>query len=340
MTSTTTAGPPLLAVRDLELRYGRRPSAIDDRVLRGVSFDVHGGETLGIVGESGCGKSTLGRCLVRLLEPTAGSVTFDGTDLASLRSGPLRELRRRVQIVFQDPASSLDPRMSIGALVEEPLTIHGTVERGERAAAVADALELVGLRPDLAGRKPHMLSGGQLQRVAIARALITRPDLVVLDEPVSALDASIRAQVLNLLRDLQEALALTYVFIVHDLAIAEWFCDRVLVLYAGEVVELASSATIFAEPLHPYTRALIASVPDGAPDDGARTQLRLRSDAPDAPAGAGAGCPLVGRCPEGEGQRRCAEEKPPLVEVRPGHWAACHLSEPAEPAALTPQEIA
>ena len=231
------------------------------RAVDGVSFDIRAGETFGLVGESGCGKSTIARCILRLTQPTGGRVLFDGADLATLGRTELRALRKRMQIVFQDPYASLDPRMTVGAIVEEPLVIHGLGTTKERRDEVATMLELVGLTPQQARRKPHEFSGGQRQRIALARALVLHPELVILDEPVSALDVSIQAQVLNLLRSLQTELGLTYLFIVHDLAVAEYFCDRLAVLYLGAVMELGERETLFRSPLHPYTDALLSAVP-------------------------------------------------------------------------------
>jgi oligopeptide/dipeptide ABC transporter ATP-binding protein len=291
----------------------------------GVSFDVRPGETFGLVGESGCGKSTIARCVLRLLHPTGGRVCFDGVDLASLGKGQLRRLRRRMQIVFQDPFASLDPRMSVGAIVEEPLVIHKLGSRREREQKVAEMLELVGLTASQAKRKPHEFSGGQRQRIALARALVLSPELVILDEPVSALDVSIQAQVLNLLRRLEEQLGLTYLFIVHDLAVAEYFCDRLAVLYLGAVMELAERDAIFHEPLHPYTDALLSAVP--IPDPAIarrRNRVVLRGEVAHL-AALGQACRFKPRCPVGRNRDVCGAVEPRLEERSPGHWVACHF---------------
>jgi oligopeptide/dipeptide ABC transporter ATP-binding protein len=301
-----------------------RRRALIVRAVDGVSFDVARGETFGLVGETGCGKSTIGRCLVRLLEPTAGRVVFDGVDLLSLGRAEMREIRRRMQIVFQDPYSSLDPRMSVEDIVGEGLRIHGLGDRRQRREQVIATLTRVGLTAEQIQRKPHAFSGGQRQRIALARALILNPELVVLDEPISALDVSIQAQVLNLLRSLQDELGLTYVFIVHDLAVAEYFCDRVAVLYLGAIQELADRETIFREPLHPYTVALLSAVPIPDPESGRRRQ-RIVLQGEVSPFGAIQGCPFRARCPTGRDREICRVERPLLREVRSGHWVACHF---------------
>jgi oligopeptide/dipeptide ABC transporter ATP-binding protein len=325
----------LLVVDDLskEFRARRREPV---RAVDGVSFEVRRGETFGVVGESGCGKTTLSRAILRLLEPTGGSVTFDGIDVRGLGKEELRRLRRRVQIVFQDPLGSLDPRMSARAIVEEPLEIHAIGDRAERARMAADMLELVGIPRAQHSRKPYAFSGGQRQRIGVARALVLEPDLVFLDEPISALDVSIQAQVLNLLRELQERLGLTYVFIVHDLAVAEYFCDRVAVLYRGAIMELASSEAIFRRPLHPYTSSLLSAVPIPDPDVVSRRErIVLSGDVASAGPQAG-GCRFRDRCPVGRDREICAQHEPPLVEHRPGHWGACHF--PAELQGAVPHE--
>jgi peptide/nickel transport system ATP-binding protein len=290
----------------------------------GVSFDVARGETFGLVGESGCGKSTIGRCLLRLHEPTTGRAFFDGVDLFALPRGELRTLRRRLQIVFQDPYASLDPRMSVGSIVEEPLRIHAIGSRAERVERVLEMLSIVGLTPEQAARKPHAFSGGQRQRIALARALVLNPELVILDEPISALDVSIQAQVLNLLRSLQQRFGLTYVFIVHDLAVAEYFCDRVAVLYLGRIQELADRETIFHEPLHPYTVSLLSAVPIPDPaKERRRERIVLRGEV--SPAEGVRGCRFRPRCPVGRDRDICAQEMPALQERSSGHWVACHF---------------
>jgi oligopeptide/dipeptide ABC transporter ATP-binding protein len=312
------------------------------RAVDGVSFDVRAGETFGLVGESGCGKSTLARCILRLTEPSGGRVVFDGTELGRLGRNGMRALRKRMQVVFQDPYASLDPRMTVGAIVEEPLVIHGLGNRKERRGKVAAMLELVGLTAQQARRKPHEFSGGQRQRIALARALVLSPELVILDEPVSALDVSIQAQVLNLLRSLQQELGLTYLFIVHDLAVAEYFCDRLAVLYLGAVMELAGREAVFTSPLHPYTDALLSAVPIPEPGAARRKQrVVLRGDVVHFGSEV-RGCRFKPRCPVGRDRELCGAVEPPLEEREEGHWVACHfpgeLAPPlvaAEPAVAT-----
>ncbi len=290
-----------------------------------VSFDVSRGETFGLVGESGSGKSTVARCILRLIEPSAGKVYFDGTDLGALGGADLRRMRRRMQIVFQESTASLDSRMSVGAIVEEPLVIHGIGTREERRRRMEEALSVVGIAPHQASRKPHAFSGGQRQRIGVARALVLSPELVVLDEPVSAVDVSIQAQVLNLLRDLQKQFRLTYVFIVHDLAVAEYFCDRLAVVYLGHIMELGGREALFRQPLHPYTVTLLSAVP--VPDPAVERRRRRI-----VPRGETAllqtplaGCPFRARCFLGHDREICREVAPPLVEHSAGHWAACHF---------------
>jgi oligopeptide/dipeptide ABC transporter ATP-binding protein len=326
---------PLLRVEGLEKHFalGRalRGQAPTLRAVAGISFDVARGETLGIVGESGCGKSTAARCILRLHEPTGGRVWFDGVDVAKLDGAALRRLRRRMQIVFQDPYASLDPRMSVRAIVEEPLQIHRVGDREQRSQRVHEILELVGISSALAPRKPHAFSGGQRQRIAIARALALEPELVILDEPVTALDVSIQAQVLNLLADLQERLGLTYLFIVHDLAVAEHFCHRLAVMYRGKVVELADRDEMFRSPLHPYTTALLSAAP--VPDlelRRSRERIVLRGEVPRLDE-AITGCPFRMRCPVGRDRELCATQAPPLAQGRPGHWTACHFPGELQP---------
>jgi oligopeptide/dipeptide ABC transporter ATP-binding protein len=322
----------LLEVEDLRKEYTsrkgalRRGTGVSVRAVDGVSFRVGRGETFGLVGESGCGKSTIARCILRLVEPDDGRVVFDGVDVRALSREGLRRLRRRMQIVFQDPFASLNPRMQVRSIVEEPLVIHGLGDRRERDERVREILELVGLTAEQSRRKPHEFSGGQRQRIALARALVVNPELVILDEPVSALDVSIQAQVLNLLRELQQELQLTYVFIVHDLAVAEYFCDRLAVLYLGAVMELTDRQRLFRAPLHPYTEALLAAVP--IPDPAAERRRRhivLRGEV-SAEAGS-VGCRFKVRCPVGR-ERVACDEAPPLIEHEAGHLAACHF--PAE----------
>jgi oligopeptide/dipeptide ABC transporter ATP-binding protein len=293
--------------------------------VQDVSFDVGARETFGLVGESGCGKSTAARCILRLVEPTSGRIVMNGVDLASLDREAMRRQRRSAQIVFQDATASLDSRMSVRALVEEPLVIHGLGGKDERRARAEEVLGLVGIAPEQFDRKPHAFSGGQRQRIGIARALVLHPDLLVLDEPVSAVDVSIQAQVLNLLRELQGELGLTYLMIVHDLAVAEYFCERLAVLYLGRVMELGSREQLFRNPLHPYTVSLLAAAP--TPDPAAQRRRRhiiLRGEAQETPD-LSVGCPFRPRCPVGRLRSICATERPPLVESEPGHWHSCHF---------------
>lgn len=315
----------LLEVRDLKKVYDieggffgkkRHVYAVD-----GVSFDVKPGETLGIVGESGCGKSTLGRTLLRLIEPSGGSAKFEGEDLFTLRGRELKRMRRGMQMIFQDPFASLNPRMKIGDIVGEPFVVHGLAKGAERKAKVLELLAKVGLRPEAYDKYPHEFSGGQRQRVGIARALAVVPKLIVADEPVSALDVSIQAQVLNLLMDLQDEFGLAYIFIAHDLRVVEHIAHRVAVMYLGRIVELAAAEDIYRDPRHPYTEALLSAIPQIRPER-RRTRVLLRGDVP-SPLNPPKGCPFHPRCPYA--QDRCSIDIPPLTEVAPGHQVACHF---------------
>jgi oligopeptide/dipeptide ABC transporter ATP-binding protein len=320
------AAQPLLSVLDLVKHFpikrgvfGRVTGQV--RAVDGVSFYVAPGETLALVGESGCGKSTTGRAILRLIEPTSGSVKFDGVDVRALGAAELRKLRRRMQIVFQDPFSSLNPRMSVGAIVREGLTIHRLAEGSAADARVRQLLEEVGLRPEYASRYPHEFSGGQRQRVGIARALSVEPSFIVCDEPVSALDVSVQAQVVNLLQDLQRDRGLAYLFIAHDLSVVEHIADRVAVMYLGHVVELAPVDRLYSEPVMPYTQALLSAVP--APEPGVkRERILLAGDVP-SPANPPSGCVFHPRCQHPARDAACAKIVPPLEEKSPGHWAAC-----------------
>jgi oligopeptide transport system ATP-binding protein len=311
------------------LIFSRRIGAV--QAVDNVSFTVREGETMGLVGESGCGKSTTGRLILRLLEPTAGRVAFDGVNILTLPHDELRRLRAQMQIIFQDPYGALNPRKTVAEIVAEPLYIHGAKRGPAVHRKVQDLLGVVGLASYHAGRYPHEFSGGQRQRIGIARALALQPRFIVCDEPVSALDVSIQAQIVNLLQDLQEEFGLTYLFIAHDLGVVKHISTRVAVMYLGKIVELADKKLLYANPLHPYTQALLSSIP--VPKPGARrARMILKGDVP-SPINPPAGCRFHTRCPYAE--PRCREAEPPLVEVAPGHQVACHLV-PARPTIPAP----
>jgi len=294
------------------------------RAVDGLSFDVMRGETLGLVGESGCGKSTTGRSILQLEKLTAGHVLYEGADLARLHGGALRRQRRRMQMIFQDPYASLNSRMSLGHIVGEPLLVHNLRPRDEREDRVKELLNLVGINPNTINRYPHEFSGGQRQRIGIARALAVEPNFIVCDEPISALDVSIRAQIINLLQDLQRRLGLTYLFIAHDLSVVRHISDRVAVMYLGRIVELAVNRELYGEPLHPYTQALLSAVPIPDPVvEERRRPVVLAGDVP-SPASPPPGCHFHTRCPAAK-DGLCNVDDPVLREIRPGHFAACHL---------------
>ncbi len=336
-TEPSRSGHPLVKVDELKIHFampkqrmfGPKPVV---RAVDGVSFDILPGEVLGLVGESGSGKSTTGRAVLRRLSPTAGRIAFDGQDITTLKGEQLRMLRREMQMVFQDPYASLNPRMRVGAIVTEPLHVHrAKMSESEVERRLVELLEAVGLTEDHARRYPHALSGGQRQRVGIARALALNPRLIVADEAVSALDVSTQAQIINLLQDLQSELGLAYLFIAHNLAVVRQIADRVAIMYCGKIMELAPRDEAFEAPEHPYTKALLSAIPDidVAPSERGR-RVRLEGDVPN-PADPPPGCRFNTRCPIATD--RCRTEEPSFREVRPGHWVACHYA--GEPVAIT-----
>jgi oligopeptide transport system ATP-binding protein len=321
--------PPLLEVKNLKVHFPVKHGlfsrvkeyvkAVDD-----VSFSVAPGETLGLVGESGCGKTTLGRAIVKLVEPTAGSILFEGEDVLHLDSAALRTRRRKFQMIFQDPYGSLNPRMTVGQIIGEPIDIHKLAsDKAARERRIVELLKAVGLDAAHASRYPHEFSGGQRQRIGIARALAVEPKLIVCDEPVSALDVSVQAQIINLLQDLQQQRGIAYLFVAHDLAVVEHISRRVMVMYLGKIVELAEAKSLIRAPKHPYTQALISAVPVVDPDS-KRKRIVLPGDVP-SPIHPPSGCPFHPRCPIAEFPK-CKTEIPPLREITPEHWAACHFA--------------
>jgi oligopeptide/dipeptide ABC transporter ATP-binding protein len=316
---------PLLKIRNLKKYYrvtaGLIPRPLGEiKAVDGVSLDIIEGEVLGLVGESGCGKSTLGKAILRLEEPTGGEISFEGTDVLSLNKRELRTLRGRIQIVFQDPDSSLDPRMTVGDSIGEALIVHGVRDAGERGRRVARLMEKVGLEADFMERYPHEFSGGQRQRIGIARALAMNPRLIIADEPVSALDVSVQAQILNLLMDIKDDDGLAYMFVSHDLAVVKYIADRVAVMYMGQIVELADKDQLFRDPLHPYTEALLSAVAGLRP--AGRSRILLNGDMP-SPLNPPSGCRFHTRCHRV--MDVCPTAEPTLLQVSPGHYAACHL---------------
>jgi oligopeptide transport system ATP-binding protein len=320
----------LVQVRELKKYFPIRRGVFqrhvgDVKAVDGVSFDIHRGETLGLVGESGSGKTTVGRTMLRLYEPTAGEIIFEDRDLAELSSGELRSTRQRMQIIFQDPYASLNPRMTVGGIVGEPLEVHRVARGKEKRERVQELLRLVGLNPYFVNRYPHEFSGGQRQRIGVARALALNPDLIVCDEPISSLDVSIQAQVVNLLEELQERMGLTYLFIAHDLSMVRHISDRVAVMYLGKIMELTDRDELYMNPLNPYTQALMSAVP--VPDpmvEEERRRIILEGDIP-SPSTPPKGCNFNTRCPVA--RDLCFEEDPAFIEVESGHYCACHVVE-------------
>jgi len=321
----------LLEVKNLKMYFPITQGIIiqrhvgDVKAVDGLDFFIRRGETLGLVGESGCGKSTTGRAILQLYRPTAGQVLYDGSDLCKMKGETLRRMRRRMQMIFQDPYASLNPRMTVGNIIGEPMEIHNLARGKEKQEKVQHLLEIVGLNPYMANRYPHEFSGGQRQRIGVARALALQPELIICDEPISALDVSIQAQVINLLEDLQSQFHLTYLFIAHDLSVVRHISNRVAVMYLGVIVELASRDEIYLSPLHPYTQALLSAVPIPDPIvEERRKRIILQGDVP-TPVNPPSGCHFRTRCPIAEAL--CAEQKPEFRELKPGHFVACHFAE-------------
>jgi peptide/nickel transport system ATP-binding protein len=340
--AASTNGNTLVELENLKVYFPIKSGLVldrhvgDVRAVDDVSFRIDRGETLGLVGESGCGKSTVGRAILRLYEPTDGTIRFDGQDITRLSEGDLRPLRRRMQMVFQDPFASLNPRHSVGRMVAEPLRVHGLASGRTASRRVRELLEIVGLPADAAGRYAHEFSGGQRQRIGIARALAVNPDFIVADEPVSALDVSIQAQIINLLETLQEEFDLTYLFIAHDLAVVRHISDRIAVMYLGTIVEVSPAGELYAEPLHPYTISLLSAVPIPDPVvEKQRETILLAGDLP-SPANPPPACRFHTRCPYIQ-PTRCRDEVPLLRELAPGHVVACHWAEQIKAGEIEPQ---
>jgi peptide/nickel transport system ATP-binding protein len=343
--TTGNGGGPLVEIEHLKVYFPIKSGIVldrhvgDIRAVDDISLTIKRGETVGLVGESGCGKSTVGRTILRLYEPTEGRILFDGHDISKLDEDELRPLRRRMQMVFQDPFASLNPRHSVGRIIGEPLRVHGLASRRESGARVRDLLRTVGLPADAAGRYPHEFSGGQRQRIGLARALALNPDFIVADEPVSALDVSIQAQIINLFEQLQEEFELTYLFIAHDLAVVRHISDRIAVMYLGWIVEISPAAELYENPLHPYTISLLSAVPIPDPVvERQRESILLAGDLP-SPANPPAACRFHTRCPYVQ-PTRCREDIPPLRKLATGHEVACHWAEEIQAGQLTPHERA
>jgi peptide/nickel transport system ATP-binding protein len=339
----SNGGRGLLELENLKVYFPIKSGLVldrhvgDIRAVDDVSFTIQRGETLGLVGESGCGKSTVGRAIIRLYKPTAGSIRFDGQDITNLGEGEMRPLRRRMQMVFQDPFASLNPRHSVGRMIGEPLRVHGLASGRTASRRVRELLEIVGLPADAASRYAHEFSGGQRQRIGIARALAVNPDFIVADEPVSALDVSIQAQIINLLENLQDEFDLTFLFIAHDLAVVRHISDRIAVMYLGSIVEVSPADDLYDDPLHPYTISLLSAVPIPDPEvEAKRETILLAGDLP-SPANPPAACRFHTRCPFIQ-PTRCTDEAPPLRELEPGHVVACHWAEQIKAGELKPQQ--
>ena len=321
MSNLNKSEQPLISIRNLKKYFhvsGGTLKAVD-----GLTFDIYKGETIGLVGESGCGKSTAGRTILRMYEPTSGEVLFEGTDIFKLSKGELNKMRSKMQMVFQDPYSSLNPRMTVEDIIGEPLDVMGNYKTSERRKRIEELVKMVGLNVDHLSRFPHEFSGGQRQRIGIARALAINPSFIVCDEPISSLDVSIQAQVVNLLKELQEELGLTYLFIAHDLSMVKYISHRIMVMYLGHMAEFADSEELNNNPLHPYTQALLSAVPIPDPDEANKKERIILSGDLPSPINPPKGCPFCTRCPKAFD--KCNNEKPEFREVKPGHFVACHL---------------